>query len=163
MGSMWSYRLEEIFIDIGYLLILAKRTSFYTINTMAEKKGYIKLEDLEVYKLSRELSAGAWQVYSKLNWPNRKIIGDQFFESVDSIGANIAESYGRFHYLDRIRFLYNSRGSLFEAIYHWLGLMKEREIVSDIEFDKLRFISNKLSIKLNNYIQSIYQAKKELK
>nr|MBI1231753.1 four helix bundle protein [Cytophagales bacterium] len=130
---------------------------------MGAAKGYIKLEDLEVYKLSRELSKLGWQIYSKLNWQNRKIIGDQFIESIDSSGANIAESYGRFHYLDRIRFLYNSRGSLFEAIYHWLSLLRKRGIISEAEFHELRLISDKLSIKLNNYIQSIYHAKKELK
>lgn len=130
---------------------------------MEEKKGYIKLEDLEVYKLSRELSRLGWEIYSKLNWQNRKIIGDQFIESIDSVGANIAESYGRFHYLDRIRFLYNSRGSLFESINHWLGLLLERGIVSNEEFQEMKMISDRLSLKLNNYIQSIYHAKKELK
>lgn len=130
---------------------------------MEGKKEYIKLEDLEVYKLSRELSRLGWEIYSKLNWQNRKIIGDQFIESIDSVGANIAESYGRFHYLDRIRFLYNSRGSLFESINHWLGLLLERGIVSNDEFLDLKLISDKLSLKLNNYIQSIYNAKKELK
>jgi four helix bundle protein len=130
---------------------------------MEEKKGYIKLEELEVYKLARELSNLAWEIYSKMNWQTRKIIGDQFIESIDSIGANIAESYGRFHYLDRIRFLYNSRGSLFESINHWLSLMLEREIVSNEEFQECKMISDKLSLKLNNYIQSIYKSKKELK
>lgn len=130
---------------------------------MEEKKGYIKLEDLEVYKLARELSRMGWEIYSKLNWQNRKIIGDQCIESIDSVGANIAESYGRFHYLDRIRFLYNSRGSLFESINHWLGLLLERGIVSNEEFQEMKMISDKLSLKLNNYIQSIYHAKKELK
>lgn len=130
---------------------------------MEEKKGYIKLEDLEVYKLSRELSRKGWVIYKKMDWQTRKIIGDQFIESTDSIGANIAESYGRFHYLDRIRFLYNSRGSMIEAVNHWLSLMLEREIISKEEFGEFKQVSDKLSLKLNNYIQSIYNSKKELK
>lgn len=130
---------------------------------MEDKKGYIKLEDLEVYKLARELSKMGWVIYSKISWQNRKIIGDQFIESIDSIGANIAESYGRFHYLDRVKFLYNSRGSLFEAVNHWLSLMLEREIITKEEFADFKLISDKLSLKLNNYIQSIYNSKKELK
>lgn len=130
---------------------------------MEGKKGYIKLEDLEVYKLARELSKMGWVIYSKISWQNRKIIGDQFIESIDSIGANIAESYGRFHYLDRVKFLYNSRGSLFEAVNHRLSLMLEREIITKEEFADFKLISDKLSLKLNNYIQSIYNSKKELK
>ena len=130
---------------------------------MDEKKGYIKLEDLEVYKLARELSRLGWMIYSRMTWQNRKIIGDQFIESTDSIGANIAESYGRYHYLDRVRFLYNSRGSMFESINHWLSLMLERDIVTEEEFLEFKSVSEKLSLKLNNYIKSIYNSKKELK
>ncbi|MCH7400624.1 four helix bundle protein [Belliella kenyensis] len=130
---------------------------------MEEKRGYIKLEELEVYKLSRELSRMGWTIYKKMDWQTRKIIGDQFIESTDSIGANIAESYGRFHYLDRIRFLYNSRGSMIESVNHWLSLMLEREIISKEEFGEFKQVSDKLSLKLNNYIQSIYNSKKELK
>ncbi|RPA66787.1 four helix bundle protein [Cyclobacteriaceae bacterium YHN15] len=130
---------------------------------MDDKKGYIKLEDLEVYQLSRALSKKAWAIYSKLNWQMRKIMGDQFIESSDSIGANIAEAYGRYHYLDRIRFLYNSRGSKLESVNHWLSLMHEREVISDEEFNDLNGLAEKLGIKLNNYIQSLYNSKKELK
>jgi four helix bundle protein len=130
---------------------------------MDDKKGYIKLEDLEVYQLSRALSKKAWAIYSKLIWQMRKIMGDQFIESSDSIGANIAEAYGRYHYLDRIRFLYNSRGSKLESVNHWLSLMHEREVISDEEFNDLNGLAEKLGIKLNNYIQSLYNSKKELK
>lgn len=67
------------------------------------KKKYIVLQDLEVYKMARELSAIGWEIYDKLDWQDRKTMGDQFIRSTDSVGANIAEGYGRFHYLDKIR------------------------------------------------------------
>jgi hypothetical protein len=41
--------------------------------------------------------------------------------------------------------------------------MEEREIISKEEFTNFKLISDRLSIKLNNYIQSIYNSKKELK
>ncbi|MGY6523539.1 MAG: four helix bundle protein [Mongoliitalea sp.] len=130
---------------------------------MENRKGYIKLEDLELYQLSRELSRKAWDIYSKLTWEQKRTMGDQFIESADSIGANIAESYGRYHYLDRIRFLYNSRGSKLESVNHWLSIMHERQIVSKEQFDELNAIAEKLGLKLNNYIKSIYNSKHELK
>jgi len=130
---------------------------------MEEKKGYIKLEDLEVYQLSRTLSKKSWSIYSKLNWQMRKVMGDQFIESADSIGANIAEAYGRYHYLDRIRFLYNSRGSKLESVNHWLSLMHERGVISDDEFKEAKDVAENLAVKLNNYIKSIYNSKNELK
>ncbi|MFD2202745.1 four helix bundle protein [Shivajiella indica] len=130
---------------------------------MEENKSYIKLEDLEVYQLSRALSKKAWTIYSKLNWHMKKIMGDQFIESSDSIGANIAEAYGRYHYLDRIRFLYNSRGSKLESVNHWLSLMQERGVISEEEFKEAKEIAEKLAVKLNNYIKSIYNSKNDLK
>ena len=36
------------------------------------------------------------------------------------MGANIAEAFGRFHYGEKLQFLYYARGSLFEAKY-WLN------------------------------------------
>lgn len=35
-----------------------------------------------------------------------------------SVTANIAEGYGRFHYLDNAKFCSNARGSLFEVMDH---------------------------------------------
>lgn len=65
---------------------------------------YIVLKDLEVYKLARELSKIGWEIYEFLDWQIKKIVGDQFIEATDSIGANIAEGYSRFHFLDKIKF-----------------------------------------------------------
>jgi len=74
--------------------------------------------------------------------------------SVDSIDANIAEGYGRFHYLDKVRFYYNSRASHYEAFNHWLELMFERGKISKVEFDSINEIALKLQVKLNNFITS---------
>jgi hypothetical protein len=59
-----------------------------------KNSNYIKLQDLEVYQLSRELSKIGWKIYEPFDWQAKKIIGDQFIEATDSVGANIAEGYG---------------------------------------------------------------------
>jgi four helix bundle protein len=141
-------KLKQNDID-RYLLILSNM----------EKKQYIKLHDLEVYRLARELSTLAWKIYERLTWQDKKTMGDQFISAIDSIGANIAESYGRYHYLDRIKFLYNSRESMLESINHWAELLLEREKASLIEIDAIKSKGDVLSIKLNNYIKSLYQSK----
>lgn len=123
---------------------------------------YIPLDKLEVYQLARELSRIAWHIFEKLNWKHKKLMDFQFIESTDSVGANIAESYGRFHYLDRIKFLHYSRGSLMECNDHWLELLFERNIIDIKEFDDFKRVSSKLSLKLNNYINTIYKSKNEL-
>lgn len=123
------------------------------------KKKYILLKDLEVYKLARELSKIGWEIYNNLDWQTKKIIGDQFIEATDSVGANIAEGYGRFHYLDKIKFFYNSRASLNECNDHWLELLNERNKVNSERYKEFKTIADKLSLKLNNLIASTYKSK----
>jgi len=73
------------------------------------------LGEIEPYKVAVNIGQRCWKIYDKMDWQLKKIIGDQFIRAIDSVGANIAEGYGRFHYLDRIKFYYYARGSLFEA------------------------------------------------
>ena len=126
---------------------------------MVETKKYITLQDLEVYKLSYELSKIGWEIYSAMDWQTRKIIGDQFITSIDSVGANIAEGYSRFHYLDKIKFYYNARASLAESIDHWTQLLLERKLIDEALYSKMKEKGKKLSIKLNNFISSTYKVK----
>lgn len=123
------------------------------------KNKYIPLPKLEVYKLARELSKIAWEIYQDLNWQDKKTMGDQFLTSTDSTGANIAEGYGRYHYLDQIKFYYNCRGSLNECYYHWLEILYERGKVKKEQYTRFKQIAEKLSLKLNNFIASIYKQK----
>ena len=117
-----------------------------------ESQHYIELKDLEVYQLSRRLSSIAWKIFCRMSFEDKKHIGDQFLRSVDSVGANIAEGYGRFHYLDKVRFYYNSRASHFEAFIHWLELLSERVRISREEFEDINGKASILLIKLNNFI-----------
>ncbi len=89
---------------------------------------YIKLGDLEIYTLAIDIGRLSGRVFTRLDWHNQKIIGDQFIRSIDSIAANIAEGHGRFHYKDKAKFYYYSRGSLFES-KHWILLLYERKYV----------------------------------
>lgn len=124
-----------------------------------EKLNYILLKDLEVYQLARELSKIAWEIFQKFDWETKKIVGFQFIEATDSVGANISEGYKRFHYLDRIKFYYNARASLSEADDHWIEIIFERNKTSKENYLKYKEIAKKLSIKLSNFISSTYNAK----
>ncbi|MBI5530449.1 MAG: four helix bundle protein [Candidatus Doudnabacteria bacterium] len=125
------------------------------------KSSYIILQNLEVYKLARELSKVGWIIYGKLDWQTKKINGDQFIESTDSVGANIAEGYGRFHFLDKIKFYYNARGSFLECYEHWIELMFERKMVVKDDYLSYKDIGQKLSLKLNHFIAANYKAKSQ--
>ncbi|OGD62958.1 hypothetical protein A2160_04305 [Candidatus Beckwithbacteria bacterium RBG_13_42_9] len=122
------------------------------------KKGYLSLDKLEVYQLSRELSKIAWEIYDTLDWKNKKIIGDQFITAADSVGANVAEGFGRFHYLDKVKFYFNARGSLLES-RHWLEILNERKMVFSQAKKKFLRCYQNLRPALNGLIDSTMKAK----
>jgi four helix bundle protein len=121
---------------------------------MEMQKKYIPVKELKVYQLSRELSSKAWEIYGKLNFEQKKLFGDQFLRAIDSIGANIAEGYARYHALDQVRFYYIARASMGEAISHWTSLLLERNVISEIDYNFLFEKSKELEIKLNNFIST---------
>ena len=127
---------------------------------MEDKKKFIPLKDLEIYQLSRKLSKIAWKIYCRLFYQEKKVWGDQMLESLDSVGANIAEGYGRFHYLEKIHFYFIARASLSEGKEYWLDLGLERGIVTSEEWDEIFAIHKPLQIKLNNTITKTYESKK---
>ncbi|MEK7542980.1 MAG: four helix bundle protein [Patescibacteria group bacterium] len=113
----------------------------------------MKLEDLEIYVLACEIGKDAWDVYTKMDWQTKKVIGDQFVTAVDSIAANVAEGFGRFHYADKNKFNYNARGSLLES-FHWINTLATRDFINENESVKFKGKLDRLGIKLNNYISS---------
>lgn len=120
--------------------------------------GYVRLEDQIVYKLAVELSDIAWHIYEPMTWQIKKIIGDQFITALDSFGANIAEGYGRYHYLDQIKFYYNARASLMEA-KHWTNLLHARKLIADKVHQDFIYKLNNAHYQHNQFIKNCYQNK----
>lgn len=112
----------------------------------------MELKDLEIYQLSRKISAMAWGFYEKMHWQIKKTMGDQWVTSIDSVGANIAEGFGRYHYLDKNRFNYNARGSLLEAI-HWTELLNERHEMTTDQLQLFKLAFDEIHPRLNKYIK----------
>ncbi|MFA7571981.1 MAG: four helix bundle protein [Sulfurimonadaceae bacterium] len=114
----------------------------------------MELGKLDIYKLSLNLSKDIWEVYSTLSTDLKYNIGNQVIRSIDSIGANIAEGYGRFHYKDSIKFYYNSRGSLWES-KHWVYLLYQRKLINQERYEKMLADLELLGKKLNGFIKSM--------
>ncbi len=71
-------------------------------------------QDLECWKACRQLRIFvARRVLPELPRDERYRLGDQILRAARSTTANIAEGYGRFHYLDNAKFCSNARGSLY--------------------------------------------------
>jgi four helix bundle protein len=112
-----------------------------------------EIHELDVYKLSEDLSDLIW--YGFDTWPKKvqQTIGYQIIRSVDSIAANIAEGYGRFTPADRKKFYLYARGS-FEETKAWLRKLIRRKIIGESELSEYQRIIDELGPKLNAFIKS---------
>jgi four helix bundle protein len=114
----------------------------------------MNINDLEVYQIALKIGDLAWKVYRALPKELAYKMGSQFLRSSDSIGANIAEGYGRFHYKDSAKFYYNSRGSLYETAF-WINRLKYRGLINQNDEAELTDLITTEIIKLNKFIKSV--------
>lgn len=113
-----------------------------------------RYQDLQIYQLSVDLSVEIYKIVK--SFPKEETYGmsDQLRRAVTSIGANIAEGFGRYHFRDKLVFFYNARGSTYEVM-HFLEVASRIGYIT--ENDKIEMFKklNDLSVKLNNFISSI--------
>ncbi|SDH77198.1 four helix bundle protein [Mucilaginibacter sp. P25] len=112
------------------------------------------LEDLEVYRLADTFSDEIWFIVSEWDYFTKDTVGKQIVRSADSISANIAEGYGRYHYKENRNFCYFSRGSILET-KGWLQKSKKRNLITDEQFNDLFEKLQVIHIKLNSYLKFI--------
>lgn len=115
-------------------------------------------EDLECWKACRELRIFVARVFCKeLPKEERYRLGDQILRSARSTTANIAEGYGRFHYLDNAKFCSQARGSCWETLDHMITAQDE-ELVPDEMVEEGRAITSKAIALLNGYVSYLRKA-----
>ena len=112
-----------------------------------------KLSDLEIFILSEELSNFVWEKVIKWHYFEKDTIGKQVVRAHDSISANIAESHGRYHYKDKLKFGYYARGS-FEESTSWLRKCYKRNLFDSNDQILINNYLNKLGPKLNSFINT---------
>lgn len=81
-------------------------------------KNFLKLNDIECYRIAFHLSNYVWDIVIQWEWFIKKTVGAQFVEAVDSVSANIAQGFGRHYKKDKIKFYRYSKGSLKES-FDW--------------------------------------------
>jgi four helix bundle protein len=108
----------------------------------------VAFEDLQVLQTAEAVADTIWRTVQGWQSFDRDVVGKQFASAVDSIGANIAESYGRYHYGEKLQFLYFARGSLFETKY-WLNRALSRQLIAPDEARVLALELTSLARQLN--------------
>jgi four helix bundle protein len=121
------------------------------------EKKFLKLNDIEAYRVAFNLSNYVWEVVAKWDAFAKRIIGQQFVNSTDSISANIAEGFGRYTKNDKIRFYRLSYGSLFESLDHNEKAIK-RNLLKKNEYEHIFSELQKLP-KLIHYLINFTQNK----
>ena len=121
---------------------------------MKTRKMKTAFERLEVYQLSERLADAIWDMALEWNSFAKDTVGKQLVRAADSIGANIAEGYGRGTGADNRRFVRTARGSLNET-QHWLRRAYRRDLMSKAEVSLLKPLVEELGPRLNAYLKSI--------
>jgi four helix bundle protein len=112
------------------------------------------LEDLRVLNNTEQVADAIYKVASRWDDFAKDVVGKQISRSADSIGANIAESFGRYHFGEKIQFLYYARGSLFETKY-WLNRASLRDLISSADSQSYTNRLTNIARQLNLYISSL--------
>ncbi len=120
---------------------------------MQIEKTYLKLNDIEAYKIAFKLSNYVWDiVYVEWDLFAKKTIGTQMVNAMDSISANIAEGFGRHFKKDKVNFYRFSKGSLKES-FDWNEKAKVRKLISQEQYNFIFTELNKLPKALNSLIK----------
>ncbi len=108
-------------------------------------------EDLKAWQLARQLMIGCHELADRLPAFERHDLVSQIRRSSKSVMANIAEGYGRYHYLDSLRFYYIARGSLMETISHIITA-QDLKYTSTEQHQALYDLGREAERTLNGYI-----------
>jgi len=115
------------------------------------ENSYLSIDKIYAYNRSFDLSNKIWDIVNTWESFAKFTIGKQLANSADSISANIAEGFGRYHKKDKIKFYRYSNGSLLESI-DWIKKSKVRGLISTEQFDNLMMDLNELPKELNQLI-----------
>jgi four helix bundle protein len=107
--------------------------------------------DLEVWKKARVLRNTIAELVKSFPSDEKFRLKDQIIRSSRSIGNNIAEGHGRFHYIDASKFLVNARGSAAETIDH-LIIAFDNGFIDDTTLETLKRDCEECMRMINGYI-----------
>jgi four helix bundle protein len=112
--------------------------SFFDLDSWKEGHGLV----LDIYKITK-------------SFPREEQFGitSQIRRAASSITANLAEGWARYHFKDRTRFYYQSRGSWGE-VQNFLVLARDLEYINNSSFDEIFAKTVKVGQLINGLIRS---------
>lgn len=117
-----------------------------------EAKHYQTFEDLEVYQVAREFRRAMYRVAKRLPQEEKFGLISQIRRAAVSLTNNIAEGHGRFHFLEQIKFMLHSRGSL-EELLDDLNVCEDEAYLPILEIESLRQQGWRVHKLINGYVR----------
>ncbi len=115
------------------------------------KRGF---EDLDCFKLALDVVVNAQEFARSLPPDEKYDMAKQVRRSSKSITANIAEGYGRYHYLDSLKFYSNARGSLNETLGHFINA-RVLDYIDQAYFEQLYSLTRRAEKALNGFMSHV--------
>ena len=122
------------------------------------EKGRRGFEDLDCFKLALDVVVNAHDFARTLPADEKFDMVPQIRRASKSVTANIAEGYGRYHYLDSVKFYSNARGSLNEVLAHLINA-RVLGYGEDKFFDSFYALIRQTEKTLNGFMTYVRQQK----
>jgi len=114
--------------------------------------------ELETWKHARKIRIMASRLAKSFPSEEKFRLCDQLIRCSRSIGNNIAEGHGRFHYQDNVRFCVIARGSLSETLDQMI-IAKDEDFITEDIFNSFKADYDQCMKLLNGYILFIKKKK----
>ena len=117
------------------------------------------IEKLDLLLKAEKVCDAIWAEATRWERFKKETIGSQLIRAADSIGANVAEGHGRYHYGEKLNFMYYARGSLFETQY-WLRRCQNRSLIKPDVLESILTELDAISRSTNGYINYLRNQRK---
>ena len=127
---------------------MSERKALYQSPGQPGRRGF---EDLECYKLALHVIIGVQEMMKTLPPEEKFDLAAQIRRSSKSVTANLAEGYGRYHYLDSLYKYSIARGELNETLSHVINA-KILGYIDQTVFESLYALIRETEQTLNGYM-----------
>jgi four helix bundle protein len=115
---------------------------------------FASFTEMPVWQKAHEMVLAVYKLTA--SFPKNEVYGltSQIKRAALSVSGNIAEAFGRFHYLDKNKFYLNARGSL-EETKNYLIISKDLGYIKNETFHQLMDDINGINEELNTLIKTL--------
>ena len=117
----------------------------------------INFYELRVWQKANNLALQIYKVTKKFPSDEKFNLTSQLRRASTSVGANIAEGFGKNTKNDKLRFFHQARGSLYETL-NFILFCKDLKLIKDEEVEQLIEEYKGLIRGLNSFISSFSES-----